>query len=275
MAFLFSKQLSILMIGLCLPGITLAQTYLDSLKVSLDSLAQHSSLPGFSVAVVKPAGEVFIYSAGYACLEPQKKFEADARINLGSVSKTVVGLALAKAIEEGHLSLDSPIEEFLDFPVSNPWFKDQPILVRHLANHTSTIRDSKHYGKTYIPQEKVPSPAEVHPGFQQFIQSHEALSMPAFLARILSPKGAWYRKKNFHKRAPGQEADYANLNAALAALVIEKASGQSFKAFTQAYIFDPLKMGDTSWEIVPDQADHYVSGYFPAGAMVPPYQLIT
>gem|GEM_PF-2076998 len=69
---------------------------------------------------------------------------------IASISKVVLGLTLAKAIEDGHLSLEDDINKFLYFEVRNPLFPQQPILVKHLTSHTSSIIDGDYYDLSYI-----------------------------------------------------------------------------------------------------------------------------
>ncbi|MEO0468552.1 MAG: serine hydrolase domain-containing protein [Bacteroidota bacterium] len=223
--------------------------------------------------MITEKGVVYHSAFGLKDRERQLPFATNTIMNIGSVSKTVVGLALVKAVEAGHLSMDTPINDVLPFSVNNPFFSDQPILIRHLANHTSGIRDSKHYGKTYVADPDIERSGDIHTDFQGFLQSHESLRLQDFLFRILNKKGQWYKKKNFLRAAPGTEADYANLNAALAALAIEHASGKDFESFCQEKIFIPLKMKHTSWDGSSLNQTRLATPYFPAGKVVPPYRL--
>jgi len=71
--------------------------------------------------------------------------------------------------------------------------------------------------------------------------------MEEFLRRYLSPDGVWYTDSAFADRKPGERFDYSNIGATLAALVVEKATGTPFDAFTQKYILDPLEMRSSTW----------------------------
>jgi len=88
-----------------------AQTYSDSLTIELTKHLNASDLPGFSVAIVNENGVLYQKGFGLANKENRKQFDSSTILNLGSVSKTVVGLALVKAIEDGKLTMDSEIKE--------------------------------------------------------------------------------------------------------------------------------------------------------------------
>jgi len=182
---------------------------------------------------------------------------------------------LVKAIEDGKLTMDSEINEFLPFQVVNPFFKETPILIRHLVTHTSSILDTKHYGKSYVLDESFELSDHVHQDFLSFLRSHTQITLKGFLYNILNKKGDWYRKKNFLKAKPGTVKEYTNLNAALTAYIIEIATNTSFEDYTQRKIFSPLNMRNTSWHIEKRNRSALAVPYFPVGAEVPRYKLIT
>ena len=80
------------------------------LTQTLAALQQHSSLPGFAVAVVTPDGAIYEHGFGLADLARKTPYTAHTLQNLGSVSKTVVGVALVKGIELGYFQFDTDID---------------------------------------------------------------------------------------------------------------------------------------------------------------------
>lgn len=251
------------------------QQDIEALKTALQTHYEASDLPGFAVAIINENGTLFQEGFGYANKEKEKPFTTDIIENLGSVSKTVVGVALIKAIEDNKLTLDAPINDFLPFKVVNPHYPETPILVRHLATHTSSILDTKNYGKTYIYKANESDTENMHLGYLEFIKSHEKMSLEDFLANILDKEGDWYKKKNYLKAKPGTQNEYSNLNAALMASIIENATGTSFEAYTQEKIFEPLNMQATTWSLNDIAPEKLATVYFPSGLIVPRYSLIT
>ena len=252
-----------------------AQSYADSLTSELFEHYQTSDLPGFSVAIVNELGVLYEKAFGFADKEERVDYQVSTVQNVGSVSKTFVGLALIKAIEDGKLTMETKVNEVLPFKVVNPYFKDEPILIRHLANHTSGIRDTKHYAKTYILDEGFVENEFIHRDFLSFIKGHSALQNEEFLYNILAKEGSWYSKKNYLKAKPGTTKEYANLNAALAALIIEEATGIAFDEYTNDRVFKPLALKNTSWSRKDGNIDQLATSYFPAGKQVPWFRLVT
>ena len=269
------RSSSILFFGLFICMEAVAQDYAESLTTELTRHYDASDLPGFSVAIVSGQEVLYKNSFGFANKENQTKFETTTIQNLGSVSKTIVGLALVKVIEEGKLTMDTEINDILPFKVFNPYFEDDPIRIRHLANHTSGILDAKNYGKTYILDDNFVESENIHQDFLEFLKSHSPMELKDFLFRILDKEGDWYRKKNFLKAPPGTQQSYANLNAALMAYIISIATEIPFEEYTRTRIFNPLDMGSTSWRIDKENQAAMATLYFPAGKQVPSYRLIT
>lgn len=244
----------------------------QDLNVSLDQdLSEHynvSGLPGFALAVIQEGKVVFRGSYGFADIENQIPFTTATILNIGSVSKTVVGVAMAQCLARDYFVLDSEISKFLPFDISYP--KTQAdIAIHHLGTHTSGLKDTKYYGHTYVPLKS--DDEDVHQGFRSFLERHDEIPLSVFLANLYSKGGKWYSRKNFSKRGPGMDFEYANVNAAIGALVVESVSDLSFHEFTTKHIFQPLHMNSTSW----DHPTEMATRYFPSGEKVPAYRLIT
>ncbi len=227
-----------------------------------------SNLPGFAVALIQDGEVVYRASYGFADIEKQILFTDTTTLNVGSASKTVVGVAMAQCLARGYFTLDAEINEFLPFEISYPK-SPESIRIHHLGTHTSGLLDSKYYGNTYVPAKFTGS--DYHPGFKSFLEKHKEISLSSFLKNLFNLEGKWYNRKNFSKGGPGAAFQYANVNAAFGALIVEAASGLSFRDYTVESIFQPLQMTRTSWV----QPKEMATRYFPSGYKVAPYRLIT
>ncbi|MBN4683912.1 beta-lactamase family protein, partial [Pandoraea nosoerga] len=78
---------------------------------------------------------------GYADVASKRPYTPQTVQPIGSISKTLIGVALMKGVERGWFTLDDDIDTLLPFPVRNPDFPDKPITLRQLATHTSGIVD--------------------------------------------------------------------------------------------------------------------------------------
>ena len=224
---------------------------LDSLTAELEAIRSQGLFNGFGVAIVSGQGVLYQRGFGFADAEARKAYSIHTVQSVASVSKTVVGLALLKAQELGLLRLDDPISQYLPFPVVNPAFPDVPITLRHLATHTSSIRDNDFYlSKNYylLPGQPEKGPLAFE-DMQTFIPADSAVTLPVFLKNVLTPAGKWYQPKGFLARRPGELYEYSNVGAALAAYIVERVSQQPFPDFTARYLSRPLHMRDSGWNV--------------------------
>lgn len=219
-------------------------TLLTILLCSNLVLGQDSTFVGYATSKIKN-GNIDIHTFGFKNKEQNINFDSLTIQPIGSVSKTVIGLAIMKAIELGLIDLDTDINNYIDFKVQNPRIKNNtPITLRHLATHTSGILDNeKYYLQAYTKGLK------------------PNLSLEQYLKEYLVKKGKKYSKKNFGNFKAGDEYNYSNIGAALAAYIIERVSQQSFDVFTQKYIFQPLGMKNTSWHYDETKLNSYSKLY--------------
>lgn len=220
--------------------------------------AQDDAFTGYAISKIKD-GKSQIQTFGFMDRENAKPYTEFTIQPIGSVSKTVVGLAVMKAIELGFLDLDTDINRYLEFEVSNPNIEtSDTITLRHLATHTSGIVDrEKVYKKSY----------------EKGLNAKTELG--EFLKQYLTKDGKFYSKSNFGRYKAGQEYNYSNIGAALAAYIVEKAVKQSFSDFTEKYIFQQLGMHHTHWFYQENILANYSQLYDEKDKPLPFYSLVT
>lgn len=218
----------------------------DSLITALSLIEQQGYINGFQVGIVTKDRILFTGGFGYANKENNTRYTDNTIQPVASISKTFIGVALLKAQELGVLQLDDPINKHLPFDVINPHFIDSEITIRQLATHTSSIKDSKAYWKkTYVLEDsKKTTTGKVTSTFND---ANTKMPLSTFLKKILNTEGSWYSRKTFDTSRPGELFEYSNTGAALAAYIIEVATGQPFSLFTKTYIFDSLGMNNSGW----------------------------
>ena len=185
-------------------------------RASVDTLAFEAEMHramrdlgmvGVSVAVVRDNDIVYNGSFGYCNIQSWTPLSNDNMFRIASISKSFVATAIMTLIDAGKLSLNTPVSEILDFPVSNPKFPDVPITIEMMLAHTSSINDSEGYYISYdcINPERNPN---------------------------------WRNCYNDYR--PGSGYEYCNLNFNLLGIVIEKLSGERFDHYIEHHILDPL-----------------------------------
>ena len=254
---------------------TTADPLKDSLTHQLTNIHKQGQINGFAVAIVTQDSIVYKAGIGYANTKTKEAYTSTTIQNIGSVSKTFIGIALLKAQEMGKLDLDDPINNYLPYTVVNPNHPNKTITIRHLATHTSTIVDTDYYdNKAYVLKEGEPA-LDLESVDEQFNAPDTKLPLLDFLGKIVVADGEWYLEAGFLKQQPGERYEYSNIGATLAAAILEVAVGQSFNEFTKAHILDPLRMNASGWSFSDIDLEKHSKLYANPQDELPFYALIT
>lgn len=201
----------------------------------VDKLFQNwnkSDTPGVAVGVIQNGGLIFSKGYGMADLEHDVPITPSSVFYAASVSKQFVTMAILLLEEQGKLRLDDEIQTYLpDFPSYQA-----PLTIRNFIHHTSGVRDSLTLWELS--------------GRDIYDQIDED-AMYDLLKR--------QKELNFK---PGEKYLYSNACYFMLALVVEKVSGQSIKAFAEENMFKPLGMTSThfhddQYHIVKDRVFSY------------------
>ena len=203
----------------------------QSLDREITDLMVLGKLPGVSAAVVR--GDEVVWARGYgrANLWRSEPVRPSTLFMLASISKTVVATAVMQAVERALFGLDDDVSEILPFPVRTPEHPRRAITVRHLLTHTSSIRD------------RWPVWDDL------YAEGDSTIPLGTFLEGYLVPGGEDYRSTNFYDTKPGSRYRYSNIGGALAAFLVEAASGAGFDAWCESNIFGPLGMDRAGWHL--------------------------
>jgi CubicO group peptidase (beta-lactamase class C family) len=190
-----------------------------ALVATIDSIVsapiKAGKVVGASVAVVKGRDTIAVRGFGKANLELDVPTPPRASYEIGSVTKQFTGAAIMQLVEQGKVSLDDPITNYLpDFK-----FGGRKITVRQLLDHTSGMK-----GYTEMPE------------FRELTTVSRPIDT---LLKLI-------RAKPFDFE-PGEEQIYNNSAFFLAGLVVEKVSGMSYADYVQKNLFDKAGMKDAHY----------------------------
>lgn len=250
----------------------------DSLTTEITNFSKSGLFNGFAVSIVNEKGTLYQKGFGFSDAEQNKKYTDSTIQNIGSISKTFVGLALLKAREMGKLKLDDPINQYLPFKVENPNFLNTEITIRHLATHTSSIVDNEFYlSKNYYLKENqnFDNVSLVFDEMQMFNPADSMVSMQDFLINTLVKNGKWHNDETYSRNKPGEIYEYSNTGTTLAALVLEMATGESFDVFTKKHILEPLKMEASGWHFRDVNFKNHSKVYANPKTALPYYSIAT
>ncbi|MBX6350753.1 MAG: serine hydrolase [Clostridia bacterium] len=185
-----------------------------------------TKLAGLSVALVE--GDRVTYARGFGCRDVEKGLPATPRtlFGIGSVTKSFTCAALLVLAEEGRLSLDDPVEEYLPLEVRP---MGEPIRLRHLMSHTSGI-PALGYAEALIGHA------------QGRGDPYLAIGDVADLLAFLRDAGDWVHDP------PGRRWFYLNEGYALLGEVVARVAGEPYADFVTRRILEPLGMDRTIFD---------------------------
>lgn len=237
--------------------ISYAQVSNQTITKELTTLYEKSDLAGFAVALLNKDKVMYSKGFGFSSRENKTPYTTKTVQPIGSISKTFIGVALMRAQELGELDLDDDINDYLSFKIFNPNFKNEKITIRQLANHTSSIIDGDHYDDTYVYNDKIPlfynDLEDDFPNknkikkFVDRVNRNKMMPVEDFIKKQYLERGEYYSVDNFLNNKPGSKYKYTNMGSNIAALIIEKATGVSYKEFVKREILKPLKMYNSGW----------------------------
>ena len=246
-------------------AVALAGSLATQAQSGLESQVDHvfakwsSTTPGCAVGVATGGTPALARGYGMADLEHDVAITPDTIFEAGSVSKQFTAAAVLLLAREGKLSLDDPVKKYIpelpEYPpppaetssgsgVASP--KPQgaqaggPLLIRHMLNHTSGLRD---WGSvSAIAGWPRTTRGHTHAHVLEIVSHQHALNFPS-----------------------GTQWSYSNTGFNLAAIIVQRVSSKPFPEFTKQRLFLPLGMTHTSWRddytrIVKGRAIAYSTG---------------
>ncbi|MFJ4814280.1 serine hydrolase domain-containing protein [Streptomyces sp. NPDC088801] len=184
-------------------------------------------VPGVTVTVRRGHG-TWAATAGVGNPATGKSRSTRDHYRVASITKTFVATVVLQLEAEGKLSLDDTVEEWLPGVVRGNGHDGRRITLRRLLNHTSGIFD-------YLRD----------PGFQQKYMTADGFMKHRFDQADPEDLLAIAMANEPHSD-PGGSFTYSNTNYVLAALVIEKATGNDYGEEIDRRIIDPLHLTSTS-----------------------------
>jgi CubicO group peptidase (beta-lactamase class C family) len=190
--------------------------------------------PSMSACIIHNTTIVWMKGYGLYDIEQQKQATEQTIYVVASVTKTITSTALMQLYDQGFFLLDDDVNKYLPFVLRNPNFPDNPITIRMILSHSSSLSsDPQQY---YWLNCSSPPPLPWYPS--------------PWLAEYLLPNGSFYSPEIWDTaHRPGEYMQYANINFDLAAYLVQLFSGQPFHNYCNDHVFAPLEMARTSFRL--------------------------
>ena len=222
----------------------LARPATEAKRRAIDAIELPPSFNGL-IAFGRRGAIDHVRCVGLEDREAGRAFTPATQVKLGSASKWLTSVAVLRLVEQGRLSLDAPITAYL------PSFRRETgdrVLLRHLLSNTSGIPDLLS---------------------RQLATEPELRTSTATAAAIVARFGG-----GDLAFTPGNGWDYAALNWAILADIIERQTGEALPAVVERLIFRPLGMASAGFvqadqPPLPHLAAAYSDGLPPVRKMAP------
>ena len=180
---------------------------------------------GLSIAI-HDNGQRRFYNFGLTQLEGGRPVTQDTVYEIGSISKTLTGQLLARAIVEGRAQPEDEISTHLPEPYPNLANGGEPVRLVHLANSTSQLIDN-------IPDLSQVRYVTGEPLAVTQMRVLEQYTRPQFLAQLhaVTPRFP-----------PGSAPALSNVGGMLLGVALEKMHGQPYAQILAREIEKPLRM---------------------------------
>lgn len=240
----------------------------EAFEAELLPLLERTEAPGVGITLFTP-GEVLL-EAGYGHRDVAQGLPvtADTLFGVASITKSVTALSLKLLADDGLLSLDDPVTDYLPFTL---WEGREPARLRHFLDHTSGLAPTPTMTWLRLASQAddpvaaeasraealstVAAAADSAAGGGAGDQAGGEAAGEAELARLAAEVStfeglvAWLNANAVLLGEPGEVFSYSNDAFCLMGGVVERVTGAPFEEFVRARILAPLGMERSTFDL--------------------------
>lgn len=172
---------------------------------------------------------------------------ADHFYGIGSIGKTFEALLLAQAVTDGKARLEDDIRKYLPGPYHNLTYAGRPVLLVHLANHTSGLPNSI---KTF--------PRHIQDSLRQLTLKDQVNFYASYTQDSIFSDLRHARLDTI----PGTRFRYNNMDSKILTVVLERIYGQPYDKLITQFLRKEMNMTDTRAELQAGDISRIPTGYF-------------
>jgi len=184
------------------------------LQHQIEAILAETHTPGASVAIVHRSGAEWVAGIGQADVATERPMTPGTLVRIGQTSSVFVSFAILKLVDEGKLTLETPIRDLIpEIWFENQWEVTNPIRVVNLLEHT-TGWDGLH--------------------LRDYARDGRGMNLREGLEST--------RHSRVSRWPPGTRLAFSDSGPAVAAYIVEKLTGQRFEDYVQQNFFSPIGM---------------------------------
>jgi len=215
-----------------------------SLESVLHPFFERGAVAGAVALVANGDQTLHIAAFGSAEIGRSQPMRTDALFWIASETKPVTAAAVMMLVEEGRVSLDAPVAEYL------PEFDGQMVVLEKTADRITLERPRRGFTLREALSHMTGLP------FKSSVESPtlDALPLATAVRSYAALPLEWQ---------PGTRYQYSNAGINTAARVLEVVSGMAYETFLEERIFKPLGMQDTTFWPSAEQLQRLATSYKP------------
>ncbi|PFA67147.1 penicillin-binding protein [Bacillus sp. AFS015802] len=217
---------------------------MKSKTVNIPKLLEKYQIAGLSMATIEGAAIKRTEFFGFLEIGSNRKVESNSIFNACSISKFFTSILVMILAEKDILDLDKDINENLSswkVPVKP---SHRFITLRHLLSHQSGVVDPEGSFDVLNPLLGTPTMIEIVKGKTSYC--HVPIQL---------------------KYEPGSEFHYSDAGYCIIQLLIEEITGKSFEAVMNDYLFQPLHLNNSTFEL-PENKHQFACGHSKRGESI-------
>lgn len=203
-------------------------------EAMIDAQLTKEATPGAAIGVVHDQALIWSHQYGVESLKTGTPVTDDTLFSICSISKLFNGVAVMNLVDEGRVSLDTPVASYLEgLVMPDNTGAEEPVTVRNILSHVSGL--PREGVRDYWADNTFPDTD----GLRVAVKNQEQL----------------YRPFDYWQ--------YSNLGMAILGDVVESVSGKRWGEYVDETILTPLDMRRTVTDMPFDQVGNgFARGYF-------------
>lgn len=195
----------------------------------IDAALAANEIPGIVFGIKFPGQEPVVIARGVNDFDTENPMQEEARFRIGSASKTFIGMAALRLIQQGQLGFEQTVSHYLPESVLSNYDRDE-ITIRMLLRHTSGINNYTNI---------------IYEWFFPYIEDRTRVWTDTELVELIDSRYADSTPDGGKVFDPGQGWYYSNTNTVLLGMIIEEITGETIGEHIIETFLTPLGLVHT------------------------------
>ena len=218
----------------------------ETVEARLEQFIEDGEIPSMQEAIIEDNEIRYVKGFG-------DQTDLDTVFMIGSLQKMFTACCIMQLVEDGAITLDDDVDNYLPYNITHPNYPDIPITLRMLLTHRSGLNREILYLFCWDTQ------GLLYPEYK-LVYNAEIINMTIgeFMANTFIPGGIGYTS-NIWQFEPGTDYGYSSVGYHVLKHLIEVLSGQTYEQYMQEHILTPMGLNNTGFHV--SEFEHHSTPY--------------